>query len=243
MGVLAGIPRLCQTTLIKTDAMNLRLLFLTLLANFAPVSVANDWPLFRGPKGLGVAEGAVPPIGLGLPRHQLWKVAMPVGNSSPVVTGDKVFLTGAEGTQLVTLCLHRLDGRILWKRKAPIEPLKPWDPMTPGPATPTPVTDGSSVLVLFGAYGLIAYDLSGEERWRQPLARPDLEASASPILIGQSLIHEGIVTILDAAADKPAVLDQHKLGERATATPALVGNMILIRTAQTLHAFGTSREP
>ncbi len=168
--------------------MILRSLLLTLFVVGTPLCHAEDWPQFRGPRGLAVSETASPPIGLGQTSNQLWSVVLPSGHSSPVVTGDKVFLTGADGGRLVTLCLNRLDGRVLWKREAPIEPLKAWDPMTPGPATPTPVTDGSSVYVFFGAFGLIAYDLSGQELWRQPLARPDLEASASPILIGQSLI-------------------------------------------------------
>jgi outer membrane protein assembly factor BamB len=59
-----------------------------------------------------------------------------------------------------TLALDRKDGRILWMRNLGRE----------GTPTPTPVTDGKSVYVFFGSIGLIAYDLDGQEQWRQPIA-------------------------------------------------------------------------
>ncbi|MBL9176323.1 MAG: PQQ-binding-like beta-propeller repeat protein [Verrucomicrobiales bacterium] len=149
---------------------------------------AEDWPQFRGPGGRAVSESATPPIGFGQASNLVWQIAIPGGNSSPIVTGDRVLLTAADAGRLVTLCLSRMDGHELWRSQAPLEPLKPWDAMTPGPATPTPVTDGESVFVFFGSYGLLAYGLDGNERWRQPLSSPDLEASSSLILIGQSLI-------------------------------------------------------
>jgi outer membrane protein assembly factor BamB len=149
---------------------------------------AEDWAQFRGPGGRSVSETATPPVGFGQASNLVWRVALPSGNSSPIVMGHRVFLTAVDGGRLVTLCLDHRDGRELWRRQTPLEPLKPWDQMTPGPATPTPVTDGNSVYVFFGSYGVLAYGLEGDEQWRQPLETPDLEASASPILIGQSLI-------------------------------------------------------
>lgn len=133
-----------------------------------------------------MSDTAKPPNGFG--SNLVWKVATPPGNSSPIVTSDRIFLTGAEGGKLVTICLNCRNGVELWRRAAPIESLRSWDPMTPGPATPTPVTDGESVYVFFGSFGLLAYTIEGAERWRQPLASPDLEASASLILIGHRLI-------------------------------------------------------
>jgi outer membrane protein assembly factor BamB len=168
----------------------MRLHFLLVAVALFPLGLisAEDWPQFRGPGGRALSESATPPIGFGQASNLVWQVALPGGNSSPIVTGDRVLLTGVEEGRLVTLCLSRMDGHVLWRRQVPLEPLKPWDAMTPGPATPTPVTDGESVFVFFGSFGLLAYGLDGEERWRQPLTSPDLEASASLILIGQSVI-------------------------------------------------------
>jgi len=134
----------------------------------------EDWPQFRGPGGRGFSETATPPIGFGPSSNLLWKVAIPEGISSPIVTGERIFLT----TPTETIALDRKDGRILWRR-----PLG-----SGGNARPTPVTDGKSVYVFFGSIGVIAYDLDGQEQWRQPIAKPDSNATASPILIDDKLI-------------------------------------------------------
>jgi outer membrane protein assembly factor BamB len=134
----------------------------------------EDWPQFRGPGGRAVSETATPPIGFGPSSNLLWKVAIPEGISSPIVTGERIFLT----TPTETIALDRKDGRILWRR-----PLG-----SGGNPRPTPVTDGKSVYVFFGSIGVIAYDLDGQEQWRQPIAKPDSNATASPILIDDKLI-------------------------------------------------------
>lgn len=161
-------------------------------------ALGEDWPQFRGPGGRAVSESATPPIGFGPTSNLLWKVALPEGVSSPVITGDRIFLTSlapkksdlldltgelnvlaAENEKTVeTLALDRKSGRILWKRNLGRE-------ATP---TPTPVTDGKSVYVFFGSIGLIAYDLDGRELWRQPIAKADFSHSTSPILIGDKLV-------------------------------------------------------
>jgi outer membrane protein assembly factor BamB len=134
----------------------------------------EDWPQFRGPGGRAVSETATPPIGFGPSSNLLWKVAIPEGISSPIVTGERIFLTAPTET----IALDRKDGSILWRR-----PLG-----SGGNPRPTPVTDGKSVYVFFGSIGVIAYDLDGQEQWRQPIAKPDSNATASPILIDDKLI-------------------------------------------------------
>jgi outer membrane protein assembly factor BamB len=134
----------------------------------------EDWPQFRGPGGRAVSDTATPPIGFGPSSNLLWKVAIPEGISSPIVTGERVFLTAPTET----IALDRKDGRILWRR-----PLG-----SGGNPRPTPVTDGESVYVFLGSIGVISYDLDGQEQWRQPIAKPDSNATASPILIDDKLI-------------------------------------------------------
>ena len=134
----------------------------------------EDWPQFRGPGGRAVSETATPPIGFGPSSNLLWKVAIPEGISSPIVTGERIFLTAPTET----IALDRKDGRILWRR-----PLG-----SGGNPRPTPVTDGKSIYVFFGSIGVISYDLDGQEQWRQPIAKPDSNATASPILIDDKLI-------------------------------------------------------
>ena len=80
-----------------------------LLAAFAfPVqSPAADWPRFRGPNGTGVAETSALPDSIGPDKHVVWKTALPPGHSSPVISGDHIFLTAFEGDKLLTLALDR----------------------------------------------------------------------------------------------------------------------------------------
>src|SRR5688572_9972085 len=154
--------------------MRLRLLLSIAISLCMLTARGEDWPQFRGPGGRAVSETATPPIGFGPSSNLLWKVAIPEGISSPIVTGERIFLT----TPTETVALDRKDGRILWRR-----PLG-----SGGNPRPTPVTDGESVYVFLGSIGVISYDLDGQEQWRQPIAKPDSNATASPILIDDKLI-------------------------------------------------------
>ena len=108
---------------------------------------------------------------------------LPAGHSSPVISGDRIFLTGAEGGKraeagrqkivdeggaLYTICLDRRTGKILWKREVHAPRLERYQP-TNSPASPSPVTDGKSVYVFFGDFGLVSYSVDGTERWHVPL--------------------------------------------------------------------------
>ncbi|HUS36230.1 MAG TPA: PQQ-binding-like beta-propeller repeat protein [Verrucomicrobiae bacterium] len=150
---------------------------------------AEDWPQFRGPGGLGISQTAKPPIHFDPTTNVLWKVTVPTGNSSPVVTGQKIFLTAVNEGRLETICFDRKNGKVLWSRPAPSHKLEPTHRLG-SPATPTPVTDGTNVYSFFGSFGVVAYDLDGKEVWRQPIATPVVEfgTSASPILIDNKLI-------------------------------------------------------
>jgi len=154
--------------------MRLRLLLSIAVSLCVFTARSEDWPQFRGPGGRAVSETATPPIGFGPSSNLLWKVAIPEGISSPIVTGERIFLTAPDET----IALDRKDGRILWRR-----PLG-----SGGNPRPTPVTDGKFLYVFFGSIGVISYDLDGQEQWRQPIAKPDSNATASPILIDDKLI-------------------------------------------------------
>jgi len=158
------------------------------LATVVALSVAGslsaaNWPQFRGANGLGIAEGSPPPIHFGPGSNVLWKTQLPSGNSSPIIWGEKIFLTAFDKTKLETLCLHRRDGKVLWRAAAPAAKFEPTHKLG-NPATPTPTTDGERIYVSFGSFGLLAYDFAGKEVWRHPLPPPVVEfgTSASPIL-------------------------------------------------------------
>ena len=160
-----------------------------MFAAVAGTSAEPSWPQFRGSGGLGVAEDADPPVHFSTMENVAWKVALPSGNSSPCIVGDRIFLTAFDQAKLETICLKRSDGKVLWRQPAPCETFEPTHRLG-NPATPTPATDGRSVFAYFGSFGLIAYDLEGQEQWRHPLSAPVVEfgTSASPIVAGDKLI-------------------------------------------------------
>jgi outer membrane protein assembly factor BamB len=148
------------------------------------LTAAGDWPMFRGINGSGVAHVTSVPAEFGPNKNVLWKTPLPFGHSSPVITGDLIFVTGAEGGErvdagrgdkvvdkggkLYTLCLNRHTGKILWKRESPRPRLERYQQIN-SPASPSAVTDGESVFVFFADYGLLSYGKDGNERWRTPL--------------------------------------------------------------------------
>src|SRR5215472_17427782 len=77
----------------------------------------GEWTQFRGPNGAGVSDQTSLPVEFGPNRNVVWKTTLPHGNSSPALTPDRIFLTASEGNHLLTLCLERATGKILWRRE------------------------------------------------------------------------------------------------------------------------------
>jgi outer membrane protein assembly factor BamB len=150
---------------------------------------AQDWPQFRGPNGSGVAADTGLPVDVGPERNVRWKTPLPPGHSSPILSGHHIFLTAYEGESLLTIALDRATGKVLWRRAAP-RPRKEGMQRTNSPASPSPASDGRSVFVFFGDFGLLAYDLQGRERWRLPLGPFNNQNGhgSSPIVAGDLVV-------------------------------------------------------
>src|SRR5262245_12033301 len=90
----------------------------TLLYPLLALSLSSaDWPQLRGPNGSGLCPSCGElPTEFGPQKNVLWKTELPPGKSSPVLSGDRIFLTAAEGDDLVTICLSRTTGKIQWRR-------------------------------------------------------------------------------------------------------------------------------
>ena len=147
------------------------------------------WGQFRGPHGSGVAApGDQPPVHLN-DELTAWKTPIPKGLSSPVIAGQRLFLTGFEAGRLVTLGLDRTTGAVVWRREAPEVPIEAVHE-TSSPAASTPYADEHRVYVYFGSYGLICYDHEGHEQWTLPLPTPKslYGMATSPIVHGENLI-------------------------------------------------------
>jgi outer membrane protein assembly factor BamB len=130
---------------------------------------AKYWPQWRGPSAQGhVAEAKYTDTWSPASRFH-WKVAIPGrGNSSPVVWGDRLFLTTARenGRRLSMLAFGRTDGRLLWETFIPQEGVEGVHEKN-GYASATPATDGQRVYASFGRHGLVALDLNGRIVWHR----------------------------------------------------------------------------
>ena len=168
---------------------------LILLLVIVSPAQAQNWPQFRGPAASGVSEGHATPAHWDATKGDniLWKTEIPgLGLSSPIVWGDRVFVTTAVSSDpnarfrhglygdvapskdvskhaWKVLALDRRTGKILWERTAhegtPTTKRHPKNSQ----ATPTPATNGKVVVAFFGSEGLYAYDFEGKLLWKKDL--------------------------------------------------------------------------
>ena len=178
-----------------------------LLLLFATDDGSPEWGSFRGNNGQGLATNASIPSEVGSEATQAWRVEVPAGYSSPVVSGEHVFLTGVEESKLLTLCLQRTDGKELWRKEIEFDGLRVGMNSS---AAPTPVTDGERVYVLFHSRGLVAYDVEGKELWKHQIGPFNIPhgMSTSPI------VHDDLVLlVVDQDLDSYVVAYDKESGE------------------------------
>ena len=148
-----------------------------------------DWSRFRGPNGSGISTATGIPTEFGPDRNVVWKLPLPPGHSSPILFGDRLYLTAFRSDSLVTFAIDRLKGQIIWERPAPDVKTKIVDKRN-NPASPSPAVDATGVYVFFPDYGLIAYDLAGKELWKMPLGPFNniYGMGASPVIVGDMVL-------------------------------------------------------
>jgi outer membrane protein assembly factor BamB len=172
--------------------MQSRLLALAFLLA-ASLASAAPWAQWRGPTGQGVSDDTRVPLEWSETKNVVWKTKLPgAGNSSPIVWGDRVFLTAAKGDARVVFCVRTTDGKILWKKTAvpdaPEEKSHAWN----GHASPSCATDGKHVWAFFGTPGLFCYDIDGAFVWKKAFGEIASKAGwgtgASPFLYEDTVI-------------------------------------------------------
>ncbi|MCP4658154.1 MAG: PQQ-like beta-propeller repeat protein [bacterium] len=179
---------------------------LAALALLPAAAAAQEWPSFRGPRASGIADGQNPPVTWDAEQgtNIRWRTPIPgLGHSSPIVWGDRLFLTsavstGAEPYLRVGLygespdhpedyvhhyrlyCLDKSSGKILWERTAHSGKPQVKRHIKSSHASSTPATDGKRVVVSFGSEGLYAYDFDGNRLWKVDLGYLDAGAFNAP---------------------------------------------------------------
>jgi outer membrane protein assembly factor BamB len=159
----------------------MRLAFLLLLA--LPLFAADDdWTNYRGPNRDGVARGDVP-LEFSGTKNLAWKTRIPGrGHSSPIVWGNKIFLTTAiaigaadeyapnpkKEHRLVVMCLDRNTGKVLWERNVKtITPTDGYQVPYGSYASNIPTTDGKRLYIFWESRGMVVYDLDGKLEWQK----------------------------------------------------------------------------
>lgn len=153
-------------------------------------SLAGDWLQFRGANANGLAVGQEKlPAAIGPDQHVEWKVALPAGHSSPVIAGDRIFVTAVRDGALLTIGLDRATGAVVWEAEAPHETLESIHRIG-SHAQSSPVTDGEHVISFFGSSGLACYDRNGKLLWRKRMGpfKNDFGAGSSPLIVGDRVV-------------------------------------------------------
>ena len=130
-------------------------------------SRSENWPGFRGPTGQGLSSETDLPTRWSGTENVAWKTVVPGdGWSSPVIHGDRVFVTSTtdEGRYCHVICLDRRDGKILWNRRT-FEQTPTKKRRENSFATSTPATDGQHVYAVFSNGRIVALDNAGRVVW------------------------------------------------------------------------------
>jgi outer membrane protein assembly factor BamB len=198
-----------------------RVTLAAVLATFAlstPLAQAPDahrfWGQWRGPLATGVSPTANPPLEWSETRNVRWKVQVPGrGSSSPVVWGDRIFVTtavpvGVSGDaqhaprggltprgmhRFMLMALDRKSGTTVWERMArEQEPHEAGHTDNATWASGSPITDGQRVFAYFESFGLYAYDMNGTLLWEKDLGdkrmRNEFSEGSTPALYGDRLV-------------------------------------------------------
>jgi len=163
--------------------------FLAALLNAAK---AGDWPAFRGPDGNGISVEKNVPTEWGPKKNIKWRFKLPgMGNSSPIVSNGRVFLTCAteQGSKRSLFCFDRKSGEALWVKSVEFNGNEATHKTNPY-AGSSPVANGKRVVVWHGNAGLFCYDFAGKELWQQNpgSVQHTWGYGSSPIIHGQKII-------------------------------------------------------
>jgi len=162
----------------------IRVVAMLLLCTFGAAAQDASWSRFRGPNGTGVAETTGLPVKFGPTENLAWKLPLPPGHSSPILSATSIFLTAFDSDKLFTYAIDRGTGKIRWKKEV-TKARKVKRDRRNNAAAASAAVDKDTVVVFFADYGMLAYDHAGNEKWRVPLGPFNnlYGVGASPIIV------------------------------------------------------------
>jgi outer membrane protein assembly factor BamB len=169
------------------------LLALAAFLLFSRAALGQNWPQWRGPDANGVSRETGLPVRWTSSENVAWKVKLPGrGMSTPIIWGDRIFVTSQIGfgkvesssaryegpvqsddgpVTFVLQCFHREDGKLLWEYRIPAEQPLPAVHAFHNLSTPSPITDGERVYSWFGTGQIVALTLNGKVVWSRNLGK------------------------------------------------------------------------
>ncbi len=197
-----------------------------------PAPPKGSWPSFRGPNASGIAEGQELPERWNAKTGEniLWRTSIPgLAHSSPVVWGDRLFVTSAISSRpnatfkpglygdgdasddrsphkWVLYAIDKRTGKIAWERVATSGEPRSKRHIKSTYASASPATDGRIVVAWFGSQGVHAFDVNGTPLWQVDLGRVDMGAYDVPAVewgpASSPIVWKGLVILqCDTQAD------------------------------------------
>ncbi len=137
-------------------------------------SAASDWPNWRGPERSGTSPEKNLPVRWSATENLAWALPLPSGSgATSIVSGDRIFVTVADGDHVLLWCVDRRDGSVTWKR--PVGSSEGHAHRKHNMSTPSPVVGDGRVFVMTGNGALKGFTLEGKELWTR-----DLQADYGP---------------------------------------------------------------
>ena len=188
-----------------------------------------EWARFRGPNGNGISTEKHPlPTNWNGTRNLQWKIPLPgPGSSSPIVVGDKIFVTYWSGYGMDRrnpgelkqlrrhlICIDRHTGKTLWSVAiaARLPEISYSGMITQhGYASHTPVSDGKHVYAFFGKSGVFCFDMEGKQVWQRHIGKesdPEGRGSAS-----SPILHKDLLIVTAGAESEALVALDRKTGK------------------------------
>lgn len=157
--------------------------------------LAQDWPQWRGPQRDGKVSGFIAPAKWPTALTQKWKATVGMGDATPALVGDKLFVFARQGAEEITLCLNAADGKELWQDKYEAQAVTGAAARHPGPRSSPAVAGGKVVTLGVGGVVSCLDAATGKLLWRKdefPKVVPRFFTSCSPIIVdGMVIAHVG----------------------------------------------------